>query len=123
MRWLGIFSSLRPRLLLASPCEESLEGDFVKVGGPHRLRERTPATPKGSKPRHGGSTPRPRSPAQQPLSNTSVNEILQLLSEIMQRAVDYGYPSQEPLKVGQHRHRFLPTPKAKTQGLEIFGPG
>jgi hypothetical protein len=46
----------------------------------------------------------------QPLSNESINEMLTLLSEIMQRAVDYGYVAQNPLKVGKRNDRFLPTP-------------
>jgi hypothetical protein len=36
--------------------------------------------------------------------------MLTLLSEIMQRAVDYGYVPRNPLKVGKRSHRFLPTP-------------
>jgi hypothetical protein len=46
----------------------------------------------------------------QPLSNESINEMVTLLSEIMQRAVDYGYVPQNPLKVGERSRRFLPTP-------------
>jgi hypothetical protein len=53
---------------------------------------------------------RPYKHIEQPLSNESINEILMLLSEIMQRAVDYGYVPHNPLKVGEHSHRFLPTP-------------
>jgi hypothetical protein len=45
------------------------------------------------------------------LSNGSINAILMLLSEIMQRAFDAGYVPQNPLKVGERRDRFLPTPK------------
>jgi hypothetical protein len=43
-------------------------------------------------------------------------------SEIMQCAVDYGYVSQDPLKVGERRHRFLPTPKAPRPALGISDP-
>ena len=45
------------------------------------------------------------------LSNVSINAILTLLDQIMQRALDEGYIEQNPLKVGEHSHRFLPTPK------------
>jgi hypothetical protein len=53
---------------------------------------------------------RPHTRIEQPLSNASINEILTLLSEIMQHAVDYGYVPVNPLKVGERSHRFLPTP-------------
>lgn len=66
------------------------------------------------KPPKGSVTPkrgRPRKCTESPLSNESINEILMLLSEIMQRAFDYGYVPVNPLKVGERSHRFLPTPR------------
>jgi integrase len=40
------------------------------------------------------------------LSNTSINGILALLSQILQRAVDYDYIERNPLKVGARRERL-----------------
>jgi hypothetical protein len=56
-------------------------------------------------PKHGA----PYKHIEQPLSNEDINEMLTLLSEIMQRAVDYGYVPRNPLNVGKRSHRFLPT--------------
>jgi hypothetical protein len=46
-----------------------------------------------------------------PLSNDSINAILTLLGQIMQRALDDGCVPQNPLTVGERRDRFLPAPK------------
>jgi integrase len=54
-----------------------------------------------------------------PLSNTSINSILTLLSQIMQRAADYGYIGRNPLKVGAHKERFLPTVRPVRSFLEV----
>ncbi len=54
-----------------------------------------------------------------PLSNTSINSILALLSQILQRACDYGYIDRNPMKVGERRDRFLPTVKPSRTFLEI----
>jgi integrase len=53
------------------------------------------------------------------LSNTSINGILTLLSQILQRAMDYGYIERNPLKVGQHKDRFLPAVKPARTFLEV----
>ena len=53
------------------------------------------------------------------LSNTSINSILALLSQILQRACDYGYIDRNPMKVGGRRDRFLPTVKPARTFLEI----
>jgi len=53
------------------------------------------------------------------LSNTSINAILSLLSQILQRAMDYGYIERNPMKIGQRRDRFLPTVKPSRTFLEI----
>jgi integrase len=53
------------------------------------------------------------------LSNTSINGILSLLSQILQRAVDYGYIDRNPLKAGQRRDRYLPAVKPRRTFLEI----
>ena len=54
-----------------------------------------------------------------PLSNTSINGMLALLSQILQRAVDYGYIDRNPVKVGGRRERFLPTVKPARTFLEV----
>lgn len=53
------------------------------------------------------------------LSNTSINGILALLSQILQRAVDYDYIERNPLKVGARRERFLPPVKPSRTFLGI----
>lgn len=53
------------------------------------------------------------------LSNTSINAILALLSQIMQRAVDYGYIDRNPMKIGERKDRFLPTVKPARTFLEV----
>jgi hypothetical protein len=55
-------------------------------------------------PKHGAAYKH----VERPLSNESINEMLTLLGEIMQRAVDYGYVQRNPLKVGKRSDRFLP---------------
>jgi integrase len=54
-----------------------------------------------------------------PLSNTSINSILALLSQILQRALDYGYVERNPMKLGQRRDRFLPTVTPARTFLEV----
>jgi integrase len=54
-----------------------------------------------------------------PLSNTSINAILVLLSKILQRAADYDYIEHDPMKLGERRDRFLPTVKPSRTFLEI----
>jgi integrase len=54
-----------------------------------------------------------------PLSNTSINGMLALLSQILQRAVDYGYIDRNPVKVGGRKERFLPTVKPARTFLEV----
>jgi hypothetical protein len=53
------------------------------------------------------------------LSNTSINGILTLLSQILQRAVDYDYIERNPLKVGGRKERFLPSVKPRRTFLEV----
>jgi integrase len=53
------------------------------------------------------------------LSNTSINSILALLSQILQRAVDYGYIERNPMKVGERKDRFLPAIKPARTFLEV----
>jgi integrase len=53
------------------------------------------------------------------LSNTSINSILSLLGQIMQRAVDYGHVERNPLKVGERRDRFLPAVRPARTFLEV----
>ena len=54
-----------------------------------------------------------------PLSNTSINAILSLLSRILQRAEDYGHIERNPMKLGEHRDRFLPAVRPSRTFLEI----
>ncbi len=54
-----------------------------------------------------------------PLSNTSINGMLALLSQILRRAVDYGYIDRNPVEVGGRRERFLPTVKPARTFLEV----
>jgi integrase len=53
------------------------------------------------------------------LSNTSINSMLALLGQILQRAVDYGYVERNPMKVGERKDRFLPTVKPARTFLEV----
>jgi len=53
------------------------------------------------------------------LSNTSINGILTLLSQILQRAVDYGYMERNPLKIGERKERFLPAVRPPRTFLEV----
>jgi integrase len=57
--------------------------------------------------------------AKKPLANSSINKLLELLSQIMQVAVDYEHVRRDPVKVGQHSQRFLPTPKKSRTFLEV----
>lgn len=54
-----------------------------------------------------------------PLSNTSINGLLTLLSQIMQRAVDYGHVTHNPMKVGMRKDRFLLSVKPARTFLEV----
>jgi integrase len=54
-----------------------------------------------------------------PLSNGSINSLLALLGQILQRAVDYGYIERNPLKVGTRRDRLLPPAKPARTFLEV----
>ncbi len=71
----------------------------------HTVRDRPPTGP--ITPQDGQAHKHP----ERALSNGSINAILALLGEIMQRAFDEGYVPQNPLKVGERRDHFLPTPK------------
>jgi integrase len=53
------------------------------------------------------------------LSNTSINSILALLSQILQRAVDYGYIERNPMKTGERKDRYLPAAKPARTFLEV----
>jgi integrase len=53
------------------------------------------------------------------LSNTSINAMLALLGQILQRAVDYGHIDRNPVKVGDRRQRFLPAVKPPRTFLEV----
>ncbi len=53
------------------------------------------------------------------LSNGSINEILTLLSQILQRAVDYGYIERNPVRVGERKDRFLPAVRPRRTFLEV----
>lgn len=53
------------------------------------------------------------------LSNASINKILALLSQILQRADEYKLIDGNPLKVGEHRDRFLAAKKPTRTWLEI----
>ena len=79
--------------------------DRAELNREHAVRRSPPPgtiTPRdGQKDKH----------SERALSNGSINAILMLLSEIMQRAFDAGYVPQNPLTVGEHRDRFLPTPQ------------
>jgi integrase len=54
-----------------------------------------------------------------PLSNSSINKILTLLGRIMQRAVERGFVEVNPMKVGEHDDRFMPTEKPRRTFLEV----
>jgi integrase len=79
--------------------------DRAELNREHTVRD---SPPPGTITPQDGQTHKPPEWA---LSNGSINAILTLLGEIMQRAVDDGYVLQNPLKVGERRDRFLPTPK------------
>src|SRR5664280_309471 len=53
------------------------------------------------------------------LSNGSINEILALLTQILQRAVDYGYIERNAMRVGERKDRFLPTSRPRRTFLEV----
>ena len=53
------------------------------------------------------------------LSNTSINAMLALLGQILQRAVDYGHIERNPVRVGERKQRFLPAIKPKRMFLEV----
>ncbi|HEX4189330.1 MAG TPA: site-specific integrase [Solirubrobacteraceae bacterium] len=53
------------------------------------------------------------------LSNTSINAMLVLLGQILQRAVDYGYIGRNPVRVGERSQRFLPAVKPTRSFLEV----
>jgi integrase len=54
-----------------------------------------------------------------PLSNTSINAILRLLSQVLQRADEYGYIDRNPMTVGQRKDRYLPEAKPRRTFLEV----
>lgn len=54
-----------------------------------------------------------------PLSNTSINGMLALLSQILQRAVDYEHIDRNPLRVGTRKDRYLPAIKPARTFLEV----
>jgi integrase len=54
-----------------------------------------------------------------PLSNASINKILALLSQVMQRAVEYEYVPRNPVTIGEHKDRFLPRAKPVRTFLEV----
>jgi hypothetical protein len=62
---------------------------------------------------------RPYRRPKRPLSNASINKILALLSRIMQRAAERRLVEVNPMKVGEHRDRFLPTEKPRRTFLEV----
>lgn len=66
-----------------------------------------------------GRDGKPYKRPKKPLSNTSINAILALHSQILQRAVDYEHIPRNPMKVGTHRDRFLPSVKPKRTFLEV----
>jgi integrase len=53
------------------------------------------------------------------LSNTSINAMLALLGQILQRAVDYGHIERNPVTVGDRKQRFLPAVKPPRTFLEV----
>jgi integrase len=54
-----------------------------------------------------------------PLANSSINKILMLLSQIMQRALDYGYVERNPVKIGERAERFMPAERTTKSFLEV----
>lgn len=62
---------------------------------------------------------RPYRRPKRPLSNASIDKILALLSRIMQRAAERRLVEINPMKVGEHRDRFLPTQKPQRTFLEV----
>ncbi|HEV3321458.1 MAG TPA: site-specific integrase [Solirubrobacteraceae bacterium] len=53
------------------------------------------------------------------LSNGSINEILTLLGQILQRAVDYEYIERNPMRIGERKDRFLATGRPRRTFLEV----
>ena len=66
-----------------------------------------------------GKGGKPHKRPKRPLANSSINKLLELLSLIMQRAVNYEYIPRNPVKVGERTERFLPTPKKARTFLEV----
>jgi integrase len=66
-----------------------------------------------------GRAGKPYERPKRPLSNTSINATLTLLSQILQRALDYGYIERNPMKVGERKDRFLPTVQPPRTFLEV----
>lgn len=66
-----------------------------------------------------GREGKPYKRRKRPLSNTSINAILGLLSQILQRGTDYGYIERNPMKIGQRKDRFLPSIKPVRTWLEV----
>jgi integrase len=54
-----------------------------------------------------------------PLANSSINKILTLLSQIMQRADEYGYIDRNPVKIGGRADRFMPAERTSKSFLEV----
>jgi hypothetical protein len=105
---------------------ELLEIDVARVDGfrdelAHRSRVIREAEARG-KPLMETVERKPGKPykrRKRPLSNTSINGLLTLLSQIMQRAVDYSHVAYNPLKVGERKDRFLPSVKPDRTFLEV----
>ena len=105
---------------------ELLEIDVASVNGfrdelAHRSRVIREAEARG-KPLMETVERKPGKPykrRKRPLSNTSINGLLTLLSQIMQRAVDYGHVPHNPLKIGERKDRFLPSVKPVRTFLEV----
>lgn len=87
----------------------------------HRSRAIREATKRGKplmetvKPKSG----KPYKRRKRALLNTSINSMLTLLGQILQRAVDYRHIERNPLKIGERRERFLPSIKPARTFLEV----
>jgi integrase len=65
--------------------------------------------------KHGRTYERRR----RPLSNTSINAMITLLGQILQRAVDYELIDRNPVRVGGRSARFLKRTRPKRTFLEV----
>jgi len=66
-----------------------------------------------------GRDGKPYKRRKRPLANSSINKILMLLSQIMQRAVDYEYIERNPVKIGERAERFMPAERTTKSFLEV----